>query len=125
MFAKNIRKEREVNEAIPLKRIPDRRPDPSRLAGAELVIVVNQVQMRFRTHEKVSPDVELHTATDVPEKVIRAHIVGASEKVAVINARIEARALRATARHRLDAQPLPQPRRIDCVDIVKNRPKRL
>jgi hypothetical protein len=95
------------------------------VAGAEFGIVMDQVEVRFRTYKEAMPHVIADAASDMAHEVVAAGVVSAGKITTVIVLLVKADAFAADSRHQVEAGFLPNFGLVKRVEIVKNRPVRL
>ena len=94
-------------------------------AGAELIVIVNEVQVGFRPDKQISPDVVAKARAEVPVEMIAADVICAAHKTARISSLIEPKVLAADSSHQLGPELLPQLRGPYTVKVIKYRAIRL
>lgn len=94
------------------------------MVAAELNIVVDEIEVRFRPNEKVVKDVKLNPASHVPQKVIGTDEVRAGEEAASHEALVKTDAFATNSAFQLGRCVFTQRRRKDGVEVVKNGTKR-
>src|SRR5215472_6289625 len=75
--------------------IANRSAQAGGVSAAEFEVVVNKIEVSLRANEDVGNDVELDSASNMPEEMIRADKVSAGEKTASDEILVEADAFAA------------------------------
>src|SRR5690242_11714551 len=69
--------------------ISDRHCESRGVGVVELLVVVDHVIMRFRTHEEMSPNIDANIGAKMPGKVVAADVVRATGETAAIQHAVE------------------------------------
>ena len=108
----------------PSERIANRHTRARGMPAGELLIVMDEVLAHFRAHEYTSVRVQAYGCSEIAHEVIAADVVrtGVGKVVAGVVLGVKAGAQAAESPEQFKLCMFAQPRRIDGIEIVKNRP---
>jgi len=86
------------------------------------VVVVDEVDVRFRAHEEVAHWIQPKASAEVSQEVCARRVVRTASESTIIEILIETNAFRADATHQFRADMLIEARRVDGIEVPKHGP---
>ena len=99
--------------------IADRNSFAESAWAAELVIVADEIGVKFRPNEDAAGDVKLKPTPDVSHQVLAADVVGATAEAAIHIWRVEPNALSPEPAHDLRTSAVAKSRSPDPIEVIR------
>ena len=103
--------------------VADRNAEPLGMVVAELEIVADKVDTRFRPYEETAERVKLNACAHISQQVVAAHKIGAGERSAGNKVLVETNALAAQPTHEFQGCMFSERRGVYGINVVKDWPE--